>query len=93
MVAGRESLKGPQKVAIAEDKTARKYTPVNKHSEDDDNNMQQVILERENRGADRLSKSALCMDYERLELGAVSKVSSSGWRLSMLNFHYNGCRG
>merc|ERR1719447_277030 len=78
---------------MAEDKTTRQYQAVNQTHEEDDT-MQQVILERENRGADRLSQSALCRDYERLELGAVSKVVAvSHWRLSMLNYHYNGCGG
>lgn len=59
---------------------------------DSDNEMQQVLIEQRNRGADRLRESPICKDYERLGLGGITKISSSQWRISMVNFHYSVCR-
>lgn len=59
---------------------------------DSDNDMQQVLMEQRNRGADRLRESPICKDYERLGLGGITKISSSQWRISMVNFHYSVCR-
>lgn len=84
-----------QRTALAEDSTTRKYEAVSKDNSftsDSDDDLQQVIIEQQNRGADRLRESPICKDYERLGLGGISKISSSPWRLSMANFHYNVCR-
>lgn len=59
---------------------------------DSDSDMQQVLMEQQNRGADRLRESPICKDYERLGLGGITKISSSKWRISMVNFHYSVCR-
>lgn len=59
---------------------------------DSDSEMQQVLMEQRNRGADRLRESPICKDYERLGLGGITKISSSQWRISMVNFHYSVCR-
>lgn len=84
-----------QRTAVAEDSTTRKYEAVSKDNSftsDSDDDMQQVVIEQQNRGADRLRESPICKDYERLGLGGITKISSSPWRLAMANFHYNVCR-
>ncbi|XP_065070584.1 myotubularin-related protein 5-like [Rhopilema esculentum] len=43
--------------------------------------------------ADKLGETLLCIDYERVGLGSVSKlVPGSPWRLSMANLNYSVCR-
>ena len=59
---------------------------------DSDGELQQILIEQQNRGADRLRESPICKDYERLGLAGITKISSSQWRISMANFHYNVCR-
>ena len=41
-----------------------------------------------------LGENSLCIDYERVGLGSVTKlVIASPWRLCMANLKYNICRG
>ena len=43
---------------------------------------------------DLLGENSLCIDYERVGIGSVTKlVIGSPWRLSMANLNYNICRG
>lgn len=82
----------PSNVAVAARRNEATSRNDKQSMSDSDGDMQQVLIEQQNRGADRLRESPICKDYERLGLGGITKISSSQWRISMANFHYNVCR-
>lgn len=96
------------KNAMTEDNSKRQYQNVDRAQGGDDESEDDAFsedsaLKREsallkdqvpmpNMGA--LAETVLCMDYERVGLGSVTKlVIGSPWRLSMANLKYNICRG
>lgn len=91
----QNSAKRQHKYAVTEDSSTRKYKSVNNGSvkgglsPDDHVNINEVQVLPD---FEHLGDSPLCKDYERLGLGSLRSESTSHWRISLANLHYNLCR-
>ena len=87
------------------DKTTERRSPSGslERNIDDDNNSSSSSIEMRDislhmpdtmlKGVDRLNSMPCCQDYNRIGLGSLDKVNSSGpWRISMVNITYTVCR-
>ena len=92
------------KFAVTDDNSKRKYQsvdqnnggeiPSDEETESEDPRIKQgsvsIKVETPLQSADKLGETALCLDYERVGLGSVTKlVPGSPWRLSMANLNYS----
>ena len=103
VVQNRGSLRRPKNGATGENDKRNDESEKREEDSDEEASDEDHVVKRENNAMkivtpvqnfDVLGEDSLCVDYERIGLGSVTKlVIGSPWRLSMANLKYNVCRG